>query len=253
MEKKYIVDKSNRRSFYLFDLLKKEGHTVYDYDENAVFNDPCTFIFTPSKVLTKKTLDKIPADSTVFYFKKDCDKLYPSVRFVNLSTNDAFRRINSRLSAEGALALCISNTDCALLNSSLLVLGYGKLGSAVASVFAPLSAKVSVAAFTLQEANDAGRKYPTFYKREFCSTLSSFDVIINTVPANVMTAEDVASIKEGALYLELASPPYGIDPSMGKTLKAKYILGNALPDKYCPKSAGEALLSVIDKTYKEVD
>lgn len=251
MKMKYIIDKTNRRSFYLFEKLAASGENVVEYSDKAKYSGNCAFVFSPTGLITKETLDRIPPNSTIFYTKAENEQDYPDLKFINLLRQEKYCRINSRLTAEGALALTISSTERALIYSSVLVLGYGRLGKAIAETFSPLCKSIAVTAFTLAETSDAGSKYPTYFKREFASHLGEYDVVINTVPSNIIGEKDVEKLSPDALFLELASAPYGIAPALGDKLRAKYVLGSALPDKYSPESAGEALRACITSVIKE--
>ena len=251
MEKKYIIDRSDRRSFYAFVQLKNEGKNVFDFDETTSYDSDCVFVFSPSKRLTENILNKIPPGSTVFCNTSADGDGYSHIRFVNLSRQEKYRRINSQLTAEGALSLTISSTEKALFDSSVLILGYGNLGSALCETFLPHCKRLTVTAFTLAEMSDAGQKYQTYFKKEFVPHLKEYDVIINTVPHNILSRKDVYEISENALYLELASKPYGVDPADGVAMKAKYVLGNALPDKYSAKTAGDALAACVDHVLED--
>ena len=255
MDRTYIIDKTNRRSFYLWELLKTRGEKVAEYNEKETYGTKdAVFVLSPSRTVVGSMLEKMPHGSIVFCNHIDVDtEAYPHIKIINLLQHPKYRLVNSRLTAEGALSLAITSTDKALIHCNLLVLGYGVLARSIAEVFAPLVASVSIATYDLGEIGAASERYQTYYKREYVTQLDKFDLIINTIPANVLNAEDVTRPRADAVYIELASPPYGFDRQLGANLSCAYALGSALPDKYSPLSAGRILAKCIDEVCDKTD
>ena len=74
---------------------------------------------------------------------------------------------------------------------------------------------------------------------EFNEIISDFDYIFSTVPARVFEEHHIRDMKKSVVYFELASAPYGCDKSLFEKCDKKYIMGNALPGRYCAKSWAE--------------
>ena len=124
-----------------------------------------------------------------------------------------------------------------------LVIGYGHIGRVLANKLHGLSARVTVAArrpsdramaeaFGL-EADETGR-----YARGL-----SYHFVFNTVPAPVLTQDQLAALLPGCLLLELASAPGGI-PACTRTDVTR-IDAPGLPGRFCPASAGAAYAAAI--------
>ena len=65
--------------------------------------------------------------------------------------------------------------------------------------------------------------------------------------------EELKRIKSGALIIDLASYPGGVDFEKAKELGVKTIHALSLPGKVAPKSAGEIIESTILSILKEDD
>ena len=75
-------------------------------------------------------------------------------------------------------------------------------------------------------------------------------MIINTVPARVITNEQLLGLKGSTLLIELASPPGGFDSEIAEQSGVKVIRGGGLPGKYAPISAGKAVAETLLKIMK---
>ena len=69
---------------------------------------------------------------------------------------------------------------------------------------------------------------------------AGYDVIINTVPARILTNDKLAGYK-GALLIDIASAPYGFDMEFAKQLHCNSALMPGIPGRYATKRAGEIL------------
>lgn len=147
------------------------------------------------------------------------------------------------LTAEGAIALAVLHSPYRLHGAPCLVIGYGHIGRVLANKLHGLSARVTVAArrpsdramaeaFGL-EADETGR-----YARGL-----SYHFVFNTVPAPVLTQDQLAALLPGCLLLELASAPGGI-PACTR-MDVTRIDAPGLPGKFCPASAGAAYAAAI--------
>ena len=123
------------------------------------------------------------------------------------------------------------------------LIGYGHIGRVLANKLHGLSARVTVAArrpsdramaeaFGL-EADETGR-----YARGL-----SYHFVFNTVPAPVLTQDQLAALLPGCLLVELASAPGGI-PACTRTDVTR-IDAPGLPGRFCPASAGAAYAAAI--------
>jgi dipicolinate synthase subunit A len=153
---------------------------------------------------------------------------------------------NSIPTAEGAIMMAIENTDYTIHSSRVIVAGFGRVGNTVANKFAALGAKVSVAtknSTDLARITEMGltpielNKLPEY--------TSECDLLINTIPAEVITKAAIQNLPSNAVIIDLASKPGGTDFDYAKQRGIEAILARSLPSIVAPKTAGKILADVI--------
>ena len=158
------------------------------------------------------------------------------------SRDEAFLRKNARLTAEGALAAAMRGAGRALLGSTCLVTGYGRIGQELAMRLCAMGAFVIVCARneTQMRAAHAMGAHPVPLT-QLPKAAAQADVLFNTVPARVLGSDALGSIRKDALLLELASAPYGEDVEEAVRLGVNLRIESGVPGRYAPNEAGEAL------------
>lgn len=150
---------------------------------------------------------------------------------------------NAFLTAEGALGLAIHEYEGSLGGSRCLVTGFGRIGKALCTALKGLGAQVDCCArkprdFTVLRA--LGCRGLAYGRLE-----RPYDVIFNTVPAPVLTAQALSRQRWGTLLLELASPPGGIDREAARRLGLRVVDAPGLPGRLSPKAAGELIKEAV--------
>ena len=83
------------------------------------------------------------------------------------------------------------------------------------------------------------------------SKFDNFEVIFNTVPSQIFKKCSISTFKNGALYVEIASAPYGVEVSSAREAGVHIIFAPSIPSKYAPISAGryifEAISEILEK------
>ncbi|MCL2617907.1 MAG: hypothetical protein FWD98_02515 [Defluviitaleaceae bacterium] len=146
---------------------------------------------------------------------------------------------NAVPTSEGVIAYLVQNTDVTLAGSRVLVAGYGICGADLSRRLKVLGADVYALVRTQGKADEAEQDgVLPLYLRE--ATEQSFDAVVNTIPAQVFTEEKLASFG-GALFVDIASKPYGFDMEAAKRLNNRSALLPGLPGKCAVRTAGEIL------------
>ena len=245
----YIVEKSDKRMAYLLDLLVREGEDARA--GGAVLAESATdkipvFCCSPARKFKTKELAALPHRSVLACGRLNFEQIMllteHKVRHLNLVHDDVFTVQNSLLTAEAALALIIANTDGSIFTDKYLIVGYGRLGRALARIFHQLGMDFAVA--TMGATERACAKYFTQKTYTADLPLGYYGAIINTVPAQILSAESFLEVPAETLYLELASTP-GTPQNAAEILPFKILNAPSLPGKYCPKQAAEILKNAL--------
>jgi dipicolinate synthase subunit A len=147
---------------------------------------------------------------------------------------------NAALTAEGAVELLMRRSSRALMGMEVLVVGYGRVGQALALRLYGLGAHVTVGA--------RSEKARSLARTQGCRAVSTqdmggtYDGVINTVPAQILAGD-----YGGALCIDLASAPGGW-PLGSAVLKAP-----GLPGLYAPQAAADVMAQAIYRVMEGYD
>lgn len=154
--------------------------------------------------------------------------------------------MNAALTAEGALGLLCRESGKALFESSLLICGWGRIGKMLALRLASLGASVSVAARNVSDrAMVSALGFRALDYRSLEGELAAFDVIVNTVPARVISDAMLCLVPEDTLLVELASPPGGFDRMLAENFSLRVLHAPGLPAKSAPLSAAALMKRTV--------
>lgn len=153
---------------------------------------------------------------------------------------------NSIATAEGTIAEIIATYPRNLHGTRVLLLGFGRCARTLAGKLKALDASVTVAARSENARMEAyAGGYDTLRLKELGRAIGKYDVIINTIPARVITKKELLLMKEEAAAYEIASFPYGIDIEEAKRLGRNVCVCSSLPAKYAPAASAEILKRYI--------
>ncbi len=154
------------------------------------------------------------------------------VKHSDYMTRDELAIRNAVPTAEGAIQIAISETPITLHGSKCLVLGYGKVGKILSHCLNGLGAGTYVGArkyadLALIESHDC----VPLTVNEAKARIGEFDVIFNTVPALILTADILKKVRQDTLIIDLASKPGGVDFESAGELGLRVIWALSLPGK----------------------
>ena len=248
----FFVELNDKRNNYIFNKLQSLGYIVFEYKaegEKQTASGSVSYIFAPARKLSVADTRLFESGSTVYGGEQtevilaELDSL--KIKYVNILKSEKLTVQNAVLTAEGTLALLIENTEKSIYDIKTLILGGGRVGKAVAALLTRLGVDTAIA-------NRSDLNYAAAYF--FCKTalhfeelnekIGEYDVIINTVPTEILGEQLLAKVKPDALIMELASAPCLNKLSLPK-FTFKYLSAQSLPGKFSPISAGEIILSEI--------
>ena len=265
------------RSLRLCRLLRADGHTVRVFAQEraqtcvtdadaAVGGADCVLLplpcasgdalFAPLSVLRPPIpplLDAAAPGTRVFAGKAP-ELLRSECRRRGLPLTDYLHREdfalrNAELTAEGAVGLLLQG-EGALRGSRILLVGFGRIGRFLAEKLRCLGANVTVAARRSEDRALAELMGCCAMGIEAASRPGSWEAVVNTVPAQILGAAELAAFGDARL-LELASPPYGFDPAAAEALGKRVEVHGGLPGKCAPAAAAAALRDTIYSVLEE--
>lgn len=158
---------------------------------------------------------------------------------------------NALPTAEGALAIAMNELPITIFGCRAAVVGYGRVGKAMAKALSSLGAHVTVAARKsgdLAWAQINGCLPHKLEIRDGRSTLGElidFDVIFNTVPCRIFDRSVLGKISTDTLIIDLAASPGGVETAAAKEFGHKVIWALSLPGKVAPFTAGNIICDCI--------
>ena len=172
-----------------------------------------------------------------------------SVGYFDYYDDECFTIRNAYLTAEGALSIAMNRLEKDMKSTSFAIFGYGRIGSALGDLLLACKGNTTVYA-RRDEALTTAAERGLNTKYISCDGALDYDVIFNTIPARVITNEQILELGESTLLVELASAPGGFDAEIAEQSGAKVMKAAGLPGKYAPRSAGKALADTLLKILK---
>ena len=161
---------------------------------------------------------------------------------------------NAVPTAEGAIEIAISETPITIHGSRCLVLGYGKVGKVLAKSLDGMGAITYVEARKYADlALIESHGYIPLSLNEAKQRLGDFDIIFNTIPAMILSKNELEHIKKNTLVIDLASKPGGVDFDYAKEAGIKVIWALSLPGRVAPVTSGIIIKDTILNILNEME
>lgn len=206
--------------------------------------------------LTESHFAKLPKHCTVYtgmakpYLKELCKQ--HQIGLVELFDRDDVAIYNSIPTAEGALMMAIQNTDITIHGSSSMVLGFGRTGFTMARTLQGLGSKVKVGVRRSEHfARAAEMGFEPFYISSLLQHVGNIDLLFNTIPTMIITAQIIANLPSRAVIIDLASKPGGTDFRFAEKRGIKAMLAPGLPGIVAPKTAGRIMADCLSQLILE--
>ncbi|MEG1662833.1 MAG: hypothetical protein RR338_02500 [Clostridia bacterium] len=229
----FVVHETDERMFYLKDML------------GGVATKTTTHVFAPNVLLTAKLLADTLEDSIVIGGRADNEAkaLFNSlnITYFNMLENEEFQATNARMTAEGALATLIDHSALSLADMRVLIIGFGRTGAAMARILCDVGCLIDIA--TTASARPAHALAARVIPAENFDFLP-YDAIINTAPVSIIADHEVLTIKQSAVYIDLASVP-AINLEYARYLGLDADIYPIIPARTSPISAAKAIKNYI--------
>ncbi len=212
-------------------LLREDGHETVPYRPGLTAD---WYIF-PLPTGVHPLLGTLPPGSRVL--AGAVQGLWPQLRLRDYYADETVQVQNAVITAEGAIGEAIRASDRTLWDAEVLVLGYGRIGRALAYRLRALGSRVTVYA---RRADSRAWAEAEGCRVQDTPEAAGFQFLFNTVPEPVL--EEAPA---GAVCLELASKPGGFRNRKG------VLPLPGLPGKTAPETAAAVLKASIDRIFKE--
>ncbi|WP_340001982.1 dipicolinic acid synthetase subunit A [Oceanobacillus sp. FSL K6-0127] len=175
-----------------------------------------------------------------------------NIDLVPLLDRDDVAIYNSIPTAEGAIMMAFEETDYTIHSSRVVVVGFGRVGNTVANKFSALGAKVSVCARSIRDlARITEMGLHAIPLEKLSDHTHDCDLLINTIPAPIVTKDVIQNLPPNGIIIDLASKPGGTDFDFAEKRGIKAILARSLPGIVAPRTAGKILANVITQILDE--
>ena len=159
---------------------------------------------------------------------------------------------NAAVTAEGAIGVAMEATSTALLGSSVLILGFGRIGKLLALRLRALGAHVTVAARAFSDlAWITAFGYTGIHMAALDDSLDRFPILFNTIPHLVLDAKRLAHLDSATLCIDLSSKPGGIDFPAAAALGLRTIWALGLPGEVAPTTSAAIIRDTITNILSE--
>ncbi len=254
----------------LFNILKQKDYSVFSYglfeNEENVFKSDIIILPYPSikdgfinapfsklKISIEEIVKFLKPGTKIFggVLPQDFFKTY---YVYDYAKNENLLYINAAITAESAISIAIENSKISLINSKILITGFGRIAKILSKFLTAFNCNITIVA--RKETDRALAKTlgcNTICFNEIKNHIPEFDFVFNTVPNTVFFGNELTNANKDTLFIELASKPGGFYSKDG----INYISALALPGKYAPKTAGRLIFETIrpylnkeEKTWK---
>jgi len=265
--KKFGIIGGDKRNIFLRELLEDDFNKVEVFNNNLdavvknsdviIAGTPFTteedFLFFPltdTKIKAHELIDLLREEQILIAgsinaglmsYAKETGK-----NVVDLLNNECFALQSAVPTAEGAIKIAIEKTDYTLSTSTVMVIGFGRIGSVLAKMLQGMGAKVFVVVNNIVDfakAQSLGHK--AVMHKDINDYLLKTDIVMNTATNDVLTEKNFFYIDKDALVIDLSSPPFGIDTRLNGLYGIQVIWARALPGKIAPRSVAYYMRDVI--------
>lgn len=131
--------------------------------------------------------------------------------------------------AEGVIKIVIENTPITIHDARICVVGQGNIGTVLTRMLIALGGHVTVAARNpVQRASAYTLGAVALTLTDLLQASGSFDVLLSTVPAPIVTSTLIDRLPAHALIVDMAAPPGSCDLNHAKNTGRKAIWARAL-------------------------
>ena len=194
---------------------------------------------------------KLIAGNILEFFKEQLSK--EDIQYIDLIKREEFAVLNAIATAEGTIQIAMEETQRTVHGSKVLVMGFGRIGKVLAKMLDGIGAKVSCEARKDEDmAWIKAYGFEPVHLNNLNEKLNEYDMIINTIPFQILNSERLELVKKDVVIIDLASNPGGVDRKVAKEKNLKLIWALSLPGKIAPLTSAEFIKEVLYHVLEEI-
>lgn len=167
------------------------------------------------------------------------------IKIFDYSEDEIFMTENALYTAEGTIAELVLNTKASVNGMKILITGYGRIAKALCNLLSVWPCDITVyARRESQRAICETRKIKTVSN---VLDLTSYDCIINTIPADVFEKKALSGVKKDSVVIDLSQRPGYVNKELCKSLGINLLYLPGIPLKSAPQSAGIAAAKAVER------
>lgn len=175
------------------------------------------------------------------------------IQYTDLLKREEFSVLNTIATAEGTIQIAMEETQRTVHGSNVLVMGFGRIGKVLAKMLDGIGAKVYCEARKNEDISwIKAYGYNPVHLNDLNENLNKFDIIINTIPFQILDTERLNLIKKETIIIDLASNPGGVDRRAAREKGIKVIWALSLPAKVAPLTSAEFIKETLYHVLKEL-
>lgn len=176
-----------------------------------------------------------------------------NIQYTDLLRREEFTVLNTIATAEGTIQIAMEETQRTVHGTNVLVMGFGRIGKVLAKMLDGIGANVYCEARKNEDiAWIKAYGYNPIHLNNLNENLSKFDIIINTIPFQILDAEKLDLLKKDVVIIDLASNPGGVDRKAAREKNLKVIWALSLPGKVAPLTSAEFIKETLYHVLKEL-
>ena len=194
---------------------------------------------------------KLIAGNILDFFKEELAK--EDIQYIDLTKREEFAVLNAISTAEGTIQIAMEETQRTVHGAKVLVMGFGRIGKVLAKMLDGIGAKVSCEARKDEDlAWIKAYGFEPIDLPDLNNKLNEFDIIINTIPFQILNEERLDLVKKEVVLIDLASNPGGVDRKAAKDKGIKLIWALSLPGKVAPLTSADFIKEVLYHVLEEI-
>ena len=176
-----------------------------------------------------------------------------NIAFTDILKREEFVVLNAIATAEGTIQIAMEETQRTIHGTKTLIMGFGRVGKVLSKMLHGIGSEVYCEARKNEDiAWIKAYGYTPVHLNDLNENLNQFDIIINTIPFQILDKERLGMLKEDVVIIDLASNPGGVDRKAAREKGIKVIWALSLPGKVAPLTSAEFIKEALYHVLKEL-